>query len=1185
MNKIRQHILRRYAWILLLLAAIVVVGVSLYARRGADFTETSARRVSEIISQRMDILDHYTALALEQSRNQWLDLEGLPEDMVVYRYVEDSLQSWCHQFTVDNDDISQRVLVQRFPNLRYNLVSPLSQVDTTVSLLNIGPKWYLAYSRVAEDGCRVIAGLEVKNSMDGSTVNGVNARLKLSDHFSLYPISWSGGAAVSVRGVPLIKILQENARSNPKLPDAGSLWLAVLLLIAAAMLVLNFNKGLRNLAVTLTGLTLLMAAFYWLGRSLGTVSDLFSPTIYADGPARYSLGAVLIINLYIVLVITCFYTVRLSFLRRMFSSPHSRSLATLVLGIVLVALLVYIHLSLRSILFNSNITLELYKISSLSIYTACVYGSWLLLLLMVPLLLQMLRPMLRHRFGIRYNVFSRNFRTVFAIFCAVYMVTVTSLLGFQRERSRVEIWANRLAIDRDLAFEIQLRSVENAIADDPLITTLITSGLDYRIILNRISENYLGRAAQDYDISLYMFRGGQPDAYVMAYYNEVIRNGVHISGDSRFLYSQTVNGRPRYTGVFSYYSPSMGLTTLLLGIQSKAEKEGRGYSALLDNASSGPVVLPSRYSYAKYLNEKLVSYRGDYAYPTILTGRLQKADEDGNEYMILDRYVHFLSRVSSDEFIVISRVNEDVTMYMVAGFLVALAAFFLLSLLSLGNRRKGVFERNYYKTRMNTVLFLSLIATLVVLAVISVLFVYRRNEANVMNLMTSKVNTIQSLVQADARYYPSVESFDTQEAVSRLADISDYTKSDITLYTTSGRVHRSTNPEVFERMLVGARTNEDAYRNIIYENLRYYIHKERLGGRTFYMMYAPVYNDDGVRLAILGTPYTDTGMEFRNEAVLHALFVITAFLILLILARWVTTRQVDKMFRPLIDMGKKMVSARTGGLEYIIYDREDEISSLVRAYNLMVHDLSESSKQAAQVERDKAWSEMARQVAHEIKNPLTPIKLQIQRIIRLKNRGDAGWGEKFEQMAPVILDSIDGLTDTANEFSTFAKLYSEAPVEIDLDRLASDEIALFDDKEHITFQYIGLQDAKVMGPKPQLTRVFVNLLTNAVQAIENQQKEDAEAGRTPEQGRINLSLRNSTREGFYDIVFEDNGPGVTDEHRARLFTPNFTTKSSGTGLGLAICKNILERCGGDISYSRSFSLGGACFTVRFPKLS
>ena len=80
-----------------------------------------------------------------------------------------------------------------------------------------------------------------------------------------------------------------------------------------------------------------------------------------------------------------------------------------------------------------------------------------------------------------------------------------------------------------------------------------------------------------------------------------------------------------------------------------------------------------------------------------------------------------------------------------------------------------------------------------------------------------------------------------------------------------------------------------------------------------------------------------------------------------------------------------------------------------------------------------------------------------------------------------------------------------------------------------------------------------------------------------------LSLRNSSKDGFYDIVVEDNGPGIKDENRARLFTPNFTTKSSGTGLGLAICKNIIERCGGEIFYSRSFSLKGACFTVRYPK--
>ena len=122
-----------------------------------------------------------------------------------------------------------------------------------------------------------------------------------------------------------------------------------------------------------------------------------------------------------------------------------------------------------------------------------------------------------------------------------------------------------------------------------------------------------------------------------------------------------------------------------------------------------------------------------------------------------------------------------------------------------------------------------------------------------------------------------------------------------------------------------------------------------------------------------------------------------------------------------------------------------------------------------------------------------------------------------------------------------------------------------------------------MAPKPQLTRVFVNLLTNAVQALEARIQDGGDTEKEQFRGRVVLSLRNSSKDGFYDIVVEDNGPGIKDENRARLFTPNFTTKSSGTGLGLAICKNIIERCGGEIFYSRSFSLKGACFTVRYPK--
>jgi signal transduction histidine kinase len=203
----------------------------------------------------------------------------------------------------------------------------------------------------------------------------------------------------------------------------------------------------------------------------------------------------------------------------------------------------------------------------------------------------------------------------------------------------------------------------------------------------------------------------------------------------------------------------------------------------------------------------------------------------------------------------------------------------------------------------------------------------------------------------------------------------------------------------------------------------------------------------------------------------------------------------------------------------------------------------------------------------------------------MKENNNPKWEERFNEVSAVILEHIDILTETANEFSTFAKLYSEDPVLMDLDRTLKDQLLIFDNKDNVQIQYIGMEGAMVMAPKPQLIRVFVNLITNAVQAVEIEQKEALERGETPEPGRVIIFLRNSTRDGYYDIVVEDNGPGVSEENLTRLFTPNFTTKSSGTGLGLAICRNIIEKCEGEIRYQRSFALGGASFIVSIPKYS
>ncbi len=512
--------------------------------------------------------------------------------------------------------------------------------------------------------------------------------------------------------------------------------------------------------------------------------------------------------------------------------------------------------------------------------------------------------------------------------------------------------------------------------------------------------------------------------------------------------------------------------------------------------------------------------------------------------------------------------------YAVAVVFLALFSFLLFSLVALTRRRQRIFKTLYYKNRISTVLMVSLIVTLIAMATVSVFFVYERNDANRQEMMSDKVNSIQAMLAGSFRYVDDYRQLNPQELNGLMENVRNMSKADITLYSPQGKAFKSTAPDVFDRMLVSDRMDEDAYKNIVYRNKRYFINKETIGQKRCYSLYAPLFNDNGRMVAILCSPYTDENYDFEMEAVMHLVTIISVFLILLLLARFMSGTMVDKMLAPIVEIGRKMNRTNIDNFEYIQYDRKDEISTLVDAYNLMVDDLADSTKRLAQAERDKAWSAMARQVAHEIKNPLTPIKLKLQMLIRMKQSGNPVWEDKFDEVSSAVLEHIDILADTATEFSTFAKLYSEEPVRIDLDALVREEVQMFDARDDVSLTYYGLEGAVVSGPKPQLTRVLVNLITNAIQALDGR-----------ENGQVVVSLRNSGRDGFYDIVVEDNGPGVKEENRGKLFTPDFTTKSHGTGLGLAICRNIIDRCGGEISYSKSFSLGGACFTVRYPKLS
>lgn len=1163
---------------------------SLAGNNSTNDTDRMAAKVGKRIERRMDLLGKYVEQAFDTPLDRLIEIRNLPEDMVIYRYVNDSLQSWCNQFSVLNDDISSRLVFQRLTNLKSRIESPLSEVTEELSFINFGPKWYIVKMTRGSMNDKVIAGIEIKNRLVDDarkSDNGVNPKLKLSGRYSVMPINYSGGSSVSIGGKPLFKILSETSRQVAPFFDNSVLrWVSLLLFALSSLLFLAMHRTVKvYFTVTATQLALFLIAYTW-GLQMTNKSEIFSPTIYADGPLLFSLGALLLINTFITTFNFSTFLIRgrINTVIRHSGKARRRNLA--IYGILTVIAIVltfaYTHFSLLSFVRNSNVTLELYRRGDSNVpYTILVYLSYTGLLSCILLQIQTLRPFMREFFRLRYNVFDTKFLILCAFLFASYFTAISSILGFSKEQDRVHLWANRLAVDRDLGVEIQLRSVEDEIAGDQVIRMLSSADNTLGIIQNRLSESYFARIRQMYDLKITLIR--DKDKIGIARFNTVMRTGTAIAEGSRFMFLAKDNGTNCYVGAFMFWSEEAGLTRMLVMLDSIANREDRGYDSILGKFSyPGEIQIPYYYSYAKYMGTRLVSYKGNYPYPTVF----HNPDIQSSDKIYTSRnkgYVHFTTFVADDELIVISRPMRSKMTYFTAFSYLFLAITGFLMLFSRANRNSKVFKCNYFRRRINLILFGSSILILVSMMSISVLFVYKRNEANMQNLMSTKISTVQALVNIRTKEMKDWQEMQTPEFAGALENISNSTKSDITFYTPSGLVFRSTTPEVFEKMILGCRIDQDAFYNIRYLNQRFYIHIEKIEDMAYWSLYAPIFNDEGQMLAIMSIPYTEKSYDFRRETFLHASMILCIFLLLLIASLLFSTREVKSLFAPLIEMGRKMNGADIHSLEYIVYKREDELTSLVDAYNRMVNDLSDSTRQLALAERDKAWSQMARQVAHEIKNPLTPIKLEIQRLIRLKQKNNPAWEEKFDKVAGVILEHIDILTDTANEFSTFAKLYSEEPVLMDLDKTMKDQLLIFDNRENVRIRYIGMENAFVTAPKPQLIRVFVNLLTNAIQAVEIQQKEAVDKGEEPKPGRVLICLRNSTKDGCYDIVFDDNGPGVSDENLDRLFTPNFTTKTGGTGLGLAICRNIIEKCDGEIRYSRSFALGGASFTVTLPK--
>ena len=327
-------------------------------------------------------------------------------------------------------------------------------------------------------------------------------------------------------------------------------------------------------------------------------------------------------------------------------------------------------------------------------------------------------------------------------------------------------------------------------------------------------------------------------------------------------------------------------------------------------------------------------------------------------------------------------------------------------------------------------------------------------------------------------------------------------------------------------------------------------------------------NETGNIYAYLSIPYFTSEQELNQEISNFIVTIINLnafiFLIAGLIALFITNR-ITRSFSLISDKMKEVNLARIN--EEIVWNRDDEIGELVKEYNKMVNKLEQSAAALAKTEREGAWREMARQVAHEIKNPLTPMKLSIQYLQKSINSNQPNVKELSSNVATTLVEQIDHLAKIAADFSQFANIGITNVEKFDLHDVLGSLKELFQMNEQVEFAWYPVhQQVWIEADKTQMNRLFTNLFTNAIEACTE---------------NCRLEVREELFNGSIRISIKDNGEGIPPDMQSRIFTPNFTTKSSGTGLGLAMVKGIIEQTKGKIWFETEQG-NGSTFHVELP---
>jgi len=610
---------------------------------------------------------------------------------------------------------------------------------------------------------------------------------------------------------------------------------------------------------------------------------------------------------------------------------------------------------------------------------------------------------------------------------------------------------------------------------------------------------------------------------------------------------------------------------LYLGLRSKVIPQEIGFPRLLLDENSKVFFKLEDYNMAKYVHGKLVTRFGSYNFPLSIGSFL--IDFENKSGVLSDEdYVHQVTHGESNKTIVLSKPKVGLEEY-ITTFSFLFSTFGLLLIINL--IASGRFLSRWGKIklafRIQLIFILLVFFSLLFSGIGTGTYVQRQYKIYQEGLLREKVSSVQKELYDKLAFEVNLQSPVMSNYLEYLLHkFSSIFVTDINMYDPKGQLIASSRPEIYNLGLIGSQMNPRAFRQMYHRMLSLYVNNESIGNQNYLSAYVPLMNSKGKLIAYINLPYFAKQNAFESEIAGFLSAIINIFVLLfavsIVIAVFVTSRIVDPLKQIQIGLSGFKLGKEQKPIQY---KGDDEIGVLVREYNTKLLELQESSEKLARNEREMAWREMAKQVAHEIKNPLTPMKLRIQHFQRSFDPNAEDSEQRIAQFSDSLIEQIEALTNIANEFSNFAKMPRANMERMDVVRVVRSVVDTFSAEEHVQIETNFPKDEVFIdADKELMLRVFNNLVKNAIQAIPKERW-----------GLIVVSLN----EGLNDVLIsvQDNGSGISDEMRDKIFVPNFTTKSTGTGLGLAMVKQIIESHNGTIEFDSK--PGKTVFTVRLLK--